>query len=307
MAFKSIKMKRLRWIYISPITRKDIVYLEKNFNFHPLDLKDCREGVQRPKLDIYKDYLFMIFHFPVFDKQTRRVGVKSLNIFMGNNFIITLTNNKIKFLDEYYAKLEGLVKRHLPFDPLKNNSSYMLYKIIDKLYHKDLPVINEIGYYLREVEEEVYSDKNKSATKNLAIIRRNVLNLRRLLEPQLKMVDRLVNMKTSLISERLSVYYDDVHDYLENMWAVLESYRDTLDSLYNSNESLINQKTNEVIKILTIISVALLPMTLVASIYGMNVEGLPFADHPIGLWVIFLLMGAMVGVSIYIAKKNNMI
>lgn len=305
MALKSLTMKKLRWIYISPITKKDLALLEKDFNFHPLDLKDCREGVQQPKIDIYKEYLFMIFHFPVFDKQTRRVGIRSLNIFIGNNFIITLTNNKIKFLDEYYAKLERLVKERLSFDPLKNNSSYMLYKIIDQLFHKHLPAINDIGYYISDVEEEVYSDKNKEATRNLAIIRRNILNLRRLLAPQLKILDRLVDLRATFIPEKLSVYYDDVDDYLENMWSTLESYGDALDSLYNTNESLINQKTNEVIKTLTIISVALLPMTLVASIYGMNVTGLPFANHPIGLWVIFVLMGAIVLGSIYLAKKNK--
>ncbi|MBU0598384.1 magnesium transporter CorA family protein [Patescibacteria group bacterium] len=307
MSLKTVAIFKLRWIHISPISDEDIGYLEQNFRFHNLDLKDCREGVQRPKLDIYKHYLFMIFHFPMFNKQTRRVGIQSLNVFLGEDYLITATNDRDHFLERYFNRFRKSGKRSLHYDPFKNNASYLLYKIIDIMYHRTLPVINEIGVYLSEVEEEVYSHKNKDATTNLSIIRRNILNLRRILEPQLKMVDRLVHMKASFFSEKLSVYYDDVHDYLENMWAALGNYKDTLDGLFNTNESFINQRTNEVIKTLTVISVALLPMTLVASIYGMNVTNLPLADHPIGIWVILFILASIVLASIYFAKRKKII
>ncbi|MFA5134288.1 MAG: magnesium transporter CorA family protein [Patescibacteria group bacterium] len=307
MPIKFNKIYNLRWVHITDITDEDIEYLEENFKFHPLDIKDCREGVQRPKLDIYSGYLFMIYHFPIYDERTRRVHVSSLNVFLGIDYLITLTTEPDKSLNDYFARMQKKVKRGFKFDELKNNPAYLLYKIIDMRYRQSFSVINVVAEQLSVVEEEVYSSRNKAATTNLAIIRRNILNLRRLLEPQIKMIDRLVHLKGQLIPDRLSVYYDDVHDYIENTWAAFEGYRDTVDGLYSTNESMINQKTNEVIKTLTLISVALLPMTLVASIYGMNVEGLPFADHPIGLWVVFVLMGCIVLTSIYFARRNNMI
>jgi len=307
MAIKIATMERMRWVNISPITEKDIGYLGKEFHFHPLDLADCREGSQRSKLDVYRWYLFMILHFPIFDKETRRVGFRSLNVFVGRNYLVTATNDTINRLNDYFQKTEKRIEGQSGKDPLRGSSSFLLYKIIDMLYRRTLPVINEIGHYLSTTEEEIFSGHNKEATADLAIVRRNILNLRRILEPQLKMVDRLVNMKTVVHSEKLSVYYDDVHDYMENMWSILGNYQDTVNGLYSTNESMVNQKTNEVIKILTLISVALLPMTLIASIYGMNVEGLPFADHPIGLWIIFLLMVGIVWAAIYIAKKNRLI
>jgi len=307
MAVKSATIYNLKWIHISAISDEDIGYLEQRFRFHPLDIRDCREGVQRPKLDIYPNYLFMIFHFPVFNPEIRRVTSVPLNVFLGKKFIITLTSEPNDVLESYFSRLRKKTKRTFKYDQLKNSSGYLLYKILDILYHKSLPVINDIGRFLPDVEEEVFSNRNKEATTDLAIIRRNILNLRRVLEPQLFMVGKLVDFKSSLIDDKLSVYFDDVHDYLENIWAALENYSDTIDGLYNTNESLTNQKTNEVIKTLTIISVALLPMTLVSSIYGMNVEGLPFANHPIGLWLIFLVMGIIVAGSIYFARRNNMI
>ncbi|MCH7492042.1 magnesium transporter CorA family protein [Patescibacteria group bacterium] len=307
MPIKSLKIHRLKWINISSLSGEDVKYLEKNFRFHPLDLKDCLEGVQQPKLDIYRDYLFIIFHFPIFDPEKQRISIQSLNVFLGTNYLITITRDSDELLGDIFSKMRKTAKRVVRYDQLKNNSGYLLYKIIDSRYHKSLPIINEMGRYLDEVEEEVYSNKNKEVTLNLAVIRRNIFNLRRILEPQLKMVEKLVNIKNPAIADKLPVYFDDVHDYLVNMWSALENYRDTIDSLYNTNESFINQKTNEVIKMLTIISVALLPMTLIASIYGMNVEGLPFAEHPIGLWLIFLLMAGIVFGSIYFAKKNDII
>jgi len=307
MAIRIAKMLRFRWISICSITEEDIGYLEKHFRFHHLDYKDCYEGVQRPKLDVYKYYLFMIFHFPTFDERTRRVGIRSLNVFLGKNYIVTLSSQKDKYLQGYFLRARKQKRPNVPYHSLINLSGYKLYKILDIEYRKSLRVINEIGRRLSEVEEEVFSEKNKQVTKNLAIIRRNILNLRRILDPQIKMIDRLVNMKSKLVPEALSVYFDDVHDYLENMWSALDNYRDTIDGLYNTNESFINQKTNEVIKMLTVISVALLPVTLIASIYGMNVTGLPLANHPIGLWMVFVIMAGIVAGSIYFAKKKKII
>ncbi|MFZ6036440.1 MAG: magnesium transporter CorA family protein [Patescibacteria group bacterium] len=307
MPVTTLTIHRLRWIHISSLAEADIAFLQKEFDFHPLDLKDCLEGVQRPKLDPYEKYLFMIFHFPEYDQETRRVGIRSLDVFLGKDFLVTITNEPDMFIEDYLVALRKKNHKGFPYDPLKNSAAYLLYKIIDGRYHKTLPVINEVGQYLNEVEEDVYSSRNKAATTNLAIIRRNVLNLRRIMEPQIKMVDRLVNMKNQAISSKLQVYFDDVHDYLENMWSALENYRDFVDSMYDTNESFINQRTNEVIKMLTVISVALLPMTLIASIYGMNVTGLPFADHPIGIWMIFGLMAGIVFGSIYLARRNNII
>lgn len=235
-------MERMRWAHISPITEKDIGYLEKEFHFHPLDLADCRERSQRPKLDVYRRYLFMILHFPVFDKEARRVGFKSLNMFVGRNYLVTATNDTINRLNDYFEKTEKRIEGQSEKGPLKGNSNFLMYKIIDMLYRKTLPVINEIGHYLSTTEEEIFSGHNKEATANLAVVRRNILSLRRVLEPQLKMVDRLVNMKTVVYSKKLSVYYDDVHDYMENMWSILGNYQDTVNGLYSTNESMVQSK-----------------------------------------------------------------
>jgi len=307
MSPRIAKLKNSTWVHISPIREEDIGYLEKHYKFHHLDIKDCKEGVQRPKIDIYDDYIFVIFHFPTYNKKKKRVNIKSLNVFLGRDFLVTLSPEKDRFLESLNLKARNRTKKKISSDIMDNSSAYLLYKILDVLYRKYLPFINKIGEHISVIEDEVFSGKNKSANINLAIRRRNILNLRRILFPQLRIMDKLVEMRNNIIPESMSTYYDDVDDYIENMWSALTNYHDTVDGLYNTNESFINQKTNDVIKYLTIISVALLPLTLIASIYGMNVTGLPFADHPTGLWVIFIIMWAIVIGSIYLAKKKNII
>ncbi|XOU94034.1 MAG: magnesium transporter CorA family protein [Candidatus Kerfeldbacteria bacterium] len=307
MARQVANLPKLNWVHISPVTGEDIGFLEKNYKFHHLDLKDCREGVQRPKIDIYKDYLFIIFHFPIYNKKTKKVNIKPLNVFLGRNFLITLSGDKDRFLENLILRTRKKINKKISQDILDGSSGYLLYKILDVLFRKTLPVVNKIGNQLAVVEHEVYTGKNKEATRDLAISRRNILNLRRILDPQLKIMDKIVEMRNDFLTEVLSTYFDDVDDYIENMWSALDNYREVVDGLYNTNESFINQKTNQVIQVLTIISVALLPLTLIASIYGMNVTGLPFANHPIGIWIIFIVMGGMVAGSIYFAKKNKMI
>ncbi len=307
MARQVANLPKLNWVHISPVADDDIKFLEKNYKFHKLDLKDCREGVQRPKIDIYKDYLFIIFHFPIYNKKTKKVNIKPLNVFLGRDFLITLSGDKDRYLENLSLRARKKTNKKIAPDILDGSPGYLLYKILDVLFRKHLPVVNKIGNQLAVVENEVYSGKNKEATRNLAINRRNILNMRRILDPQLKIMDKIVEMRNDILTEVLSTYFDDVDDYIENMWSALDNYREVVDGLYNTNESFINQKTNQVIQVLTIISVALLPLTLLASIYGMNVVGLPFANHPIGLWIIFIIMGGMVAGSIYYAKKNKMI
>jgi len=307
MPVKKIKLTNFSWVHISDINGQDVGYLESRYRFHHLDFKDCLEGVQRPKIDAYKNYFFMIFHFPTFDGKFRRVGVCPLYVFLGKNYLITACNARDDFLDNFFLRFKKQKKNSHQVDSFRYSSAYLLYKIIDVEFRRSLQIINEIGTRLISVEEEVYSNLNKEATTNLAMMRRNILNVRRILEPQLKTLDRLVDMKSSMMPKQLSVYFDDVDDYVENMWSALESYRDSVDSLYHTNESFINQRTNDVIKMLTTISVALLPLTLLASIYGMNVVGLPFSNHPVGLWIIFIIMIGIVAGSFYFAKKRNVI
>ncbi|MFH0952091.1 MAG: magnesium transporter CorA family protein [Patescibacteria group bacterium] len=307
MSVQIAKAKKLRWIYIERVGNRDIEYLRHNFNFHPLDLKDCSSKTQRPKIDVYPGYLFLVFHFPKYNREKRRVESQQLNIFIGGNYVATVSGPRLPVLSEYYLQWREKTSKGLKYDKLKNNSGYLLYKILSILFNESLPVVDILGLYINKAEEEVYSQDNRDAAREIAVVRRNVMNFRSILEPQNPIIDKLVNIKKHFISIDLSVYYDDIHDYLEKTMMTLNNYKEIINGLHDTNESMISSRTNETMKTLTVISVALLPLTLFASIYGMNISSLPFAEHPFGLWVLFGAMFVFIMVAIYISRRRNLI
>ncbi|MFC1663279.1 magnesium transporter CorA family protein [Patescibacteria group bacterium] len=307
MSVQIARANKLKWTYIERASNRDIEYLRDKFQFHPLDLKDCLSKTQRPKIDVYPAYLFLVFHFPRYDREKRRVESQQLNIFVGRNYVVTVSGPRLPVLAEYYSQWKEKTSKKLIYNKLKNNSGYLLYKIISELFDESLPVIDIIGLYINKVEEDVYSEDSRNAAHEIAVVRRNVMNFRSLLEPQIPIIDKLVNIRKTFLSRDLSVYYDDVHDYIEKTSMTLNNYREIIANLHDTNESIISQRTNDVMKTLTMISVALLPLTLMASIYGMNITGLPFADHPFGLWVVFGIMFIFVVVTVIVSRKKNLI
>ncbi len=305
MSTKIIKTKKLAWVDIENPSERTMRSLRKEYNFHPLDIKDCLGVTQRPKIDVYDKYIFLVLHFPDYNQKTRRIIINELEIFCGRNYLITVHKEKLAVVSKYFSNCKKNLK--IKQEVFKNGSGYLLYKLLDVIFSTYFPAINQIGKDIAETEEEVYEGLTKVAVQNLATLRRNILNLRRLIEPQRLILNILVQLKRKFLAEELDVYFDDIRDRLEKIWAILETDRETIEGLYATNESLLSYRTNEIIKILTIISVALLPLTLFTGIYGMNISGLPFADHPFSVWVIFSIILLAIALFLGYLKKKDWI
>ena len=141
----------------------------------------------------------------------------------------------------------------------------------------------------------------------LARHRRNILNFRRIIDPQRYLVANLSHTRKSFLNEEMSLYFDNVNDYLSKLWSIVEAYKDTLNGLHVTVESLVNQRTNKLISSLTVISVSLLPLTLLSGIYGMNIDRLPFAHQPIFVWGIFVALGLFILLLITIMRRQRRI
>ena len=297
---REVKFRNFTWINIVEPTNKDFDFLEEKYHFHHLAMEDCRISIQQPKIDEYDNYLFMVFHLPRYLKQQRRTVALELNVFLGKNYLITIHNGDLKPLNNYFdqiAKNTAKLKYTMP--------AYLLYEILSTSFNYCFPMLEKIGLSLDRVEDDLYADQSRRTLEELSIIAQDIINFRRVIRPQRYFMKDLDQVKTKFITEKLEFYYEDIADKIDRIWELLDSNKEVVDVLQRTNESLLTQRLNEVMKILTIISVIMLPLTVITGFYGMNVVGLPFAHSAYAAAIVFGLLIFVGVVMLFYFRKRN--
>jgi magnesium transporter len=302
MAIKTIKHHNLTWINIDTVDAEAIAYLKNNFHFHQLDMEDVNTENLTPKLDAYNNYLFAVLQFPHWRPETRTIVPYEIDVFVGEGYVITVEYTKSKEMKNFFYRC--MKKKSIKNEWMNSTSGYLFYRIIEALYTSTQPMLNHIGKHLSQLEEEVFAGKQDPLIiKELGIYRRNILHFRRIIDPQRYIISAFSHTRRSFMDESLSLYFDNVNDYLNKIWAIMGTYKDTVEGLHVTIESIMNFRTNKIISILTAISASLLPLSLLSGIYGMNIVGLPFANNPFWVWMMFLGLLGIIMLVIVVMRK----
>jgi magnesium transporter len=295
----------LTWVNIEGPTEREIEYLAKNYPFHPLDLDDCLSRKQRPKIDEYKDYLFLVLHFPVFNKEARVTTPSQVSVFIGENYLITLHKGELKPLVKLFRECQ--IDEESQQEYLGQGSGYLLYRIIDRLVDYCLPILNKIGDNIEEVEDNIFSSRGTPrAIEGISILRRDVISLRRIIWPMRAVIGSLEPKVRRFTKMDMSVYFGDMIDHVDKIWDGLDEYKEIIEGLNDTHDSLSTNRTNEVMRMLTIIATILLPLTVVASIYGMNIP-LPFQNSTYSLIFVLFIWLTIVGGMLYFFRRHHWI
>ncbi|RPI58666.1 MAG: magnesium/cobalt transporter CorA [Chloroflexi bacterium] len=304
MGVEVLSHRRMTWVNIEKPSPEDMAYLRERYPFHPLDLEDCLSRIERPKVDEYDEYLFIIMQFPVFDSTRRVSRPGEVDIFIGAGYLVSVHDGNLwpiaKFFDDCQAD-EAVRERHMG-----GGASLLLHDIVDRLVDYCFPILYKVDANIREIEEDIFTEDLRGVVQEISWVRRDVISLQRIVKPQIAIVANLEHKDRPFIREELEVYFGDVLDHLYKAWDMLEDHRDVVEGLSDTANVLTSFRINDVIKILTIISVIMLPLTLVSGIYGMNIP-LPLMDHPLAFLFILLLMVAMAGSMILYFKKRRWI
>jgi magnesium transporter len=278
----------LRWINIERPMPVDRAWLEEHFEFHPLDYEDVLSRNQRPKIDEYDDYLFIVLYFPVFDKAVGRLNAAELDIFIGPDYIITLPNTPLPPVEYLFERCRSSeeVRENL----LSKGSGYLLYRIVDDSFDYCFPMLRKIGNKLERLEEDIFEGRAEEVVRDLSNSKQEIINFRKIVRPERAVLRDLERTKQRYLAEDLEVYFDDIVDASERIWDMLENYKEVVEALEDTNESVLSHRVNEVLRVLTAFSVVILPLTLIASIWGMNV-GVPWEGQAHGFWIV---LGGMV-------------
>lgn len=294
-----IKEKNFTWIDFHDPQQIDITYLQENFNIHPLAIEELITPTYQPKIVQYDGCLFLSVHIPLFDTALRTTYPGELDIILTKDHLITAHKHDIyqlsTFLDSL-SKSEG--KRRLHFD---RTPTHLLYQILELLLNSCFPKLNHISSNLDYIETQVFSGNETGMVREISIVKRDILNFRRTLKPQRSIIDSLTQKDHPLIPRDLTIYFQDLIGTNIRIWNILESNKETIEALEATNNSLLSNKLDMTMKVLTIFSAVLLPMTVYTNMLAMSAS-IPFGNNPNAFWIHFAIMLGIATCTVIIFK-----
>jgi magnesium transporter len=280
----------LRWINVDRPRALEQAWLEEHFDFHALDYEDVRSRNQRPKVDEYDDYLFIVLHFPRYDKTVSRLNAAEVDIFVGPDYLITLPNEPLQPISYLFERCRS--NEEFRDSIFSKGPGYLLYKIVDDSVDASFPMLAKMGNKLERIEEEIFEGKGEEVVRDISNVKQEIINFRKVVRPQRTAFRDLERNKARYLAEDLDIYFEDIIDASERVWDLLENYKEVVEGLEATNESALAHRTNETFRILTAISLVFLPLTLIASIWGMNVH-VPGEQSITAFWIIMVVMLAI--------------
>ncbi len=305
MRVNKVTFGDLTWIDIISPTHEETKYLGEVYAFHPLVLEDCLSENQRSKVDEYDDYLFLVLHFPRYYKHDQRLSSEEVDIFIGKNYLITLHEGELKPLVNFFrACLEQEeVRRRF----MNQGSGFLLYEVTRRLFNYCFPMLDKIGTNLGQMERQIFNSRSRKMLEEISRLKLEIINFRKVIKPLRPVIQTLEGVINRFLPEDLEVYFDDITDQIEKIWDLLENSKEVVDSLRETFEANTSYRINNLMRIFTVISVIILPMTLVNGLFSMNVKGIPFAGYSFGFWVtlgITVIPATLIATMMYFRRSE---
>ena len=269
LGLESITNKSLTWVDIQKPTREKMSILEQLYPFHELNIEDCLSKIQIPKVDRYEDHIFVILHFPTIDKEKSIPRTTQLAIFAGFDYLVTVQQGELKPLTEMFQICKVNERQRDSF--MGTSSGYLLHSIIDLLVDDLLHILMKLEGNLDDIEDVVFDEK-VAVAKEISLLRREITTLRRVVIPLKRIILDLSKDIQKFSEEDLTLYFDDVKDHIDKVIEVLEESKETIEIFKDTDFMLSTEKSNKILAVLTILFTLSIPATVVAAIYGMNVN-----------------------------------
>jgi len=276
----------LTWIHLDAPSLESAQELADRFGWHPLDVEDVMSKRQRPKIDDYADegYLFGVLHFPVYDRTIQRLNAAELDIFVGPDYLVTLPAVELLPVTRLFDRCR--IDLEFRAELFSKGSGRLLYEVLDDLFDYCFPILDKIGHKLDSLEDDVFEGRSEEVVRDISNVKQEIISYRKIIKPERSTLRLLERHVERFLPEELELYFDDVVDAAERIWDILDNYKEVVEALEDTNESVISHRQNDVLRILTVFSVVLLPLTLITGFFGMNVR-FPGFDTAWAFWVIF--------------------
>lgn len=291
--------KDLLWLDLIDPSKEEMDILDKVFELHPVTLEDCINTNTRPKIEQFEKYTFIVMHAAATSPRTQRVRTIELNICLGKNYIITIHQEAIQGVE---TALERTRKNSAMMSKGPDN---LLHLVIDSLVDNYMPVLDAMDGKISNIETQVLTNATQKTLNNIFSVKKDILYLRRFIGPQRDTVHFLSRENFHFINPKRRAYFRDVYDNMIFINDTIDTYRDVINGAFDAYLSTISNKTNDIMKMLTIIATIMMPLTLITGIYGMNFHFMPLLTREWGFLAVAILMISIgVGMLAYFKRKE---
>jgi magnesium transporter len=276
--------------------------LKDVFGFHQLAIEDCfNRRTETPKVDDYGEYLFIVAQTVTYFLRTEQLDLTEVDIFLGSNYVVTSRQTEVPSVDDLFHR--ACENHHL----LNRGSDFLAHTILDDIVDQMMPAVEAMDEQIDDLEQRIIEKPDKGLLPEVMVLKRNVLRLRRSILPERDMVNRISRGEFStLIRSEALIFFRDVYDHIVRVEEMLDGLRDIADGAMSSYLSALNNRMNEVMKTLSVVTVIFLPLTLIASIYGTNLDYSPFGiDFQYGFFLMIAGMAAIAGALIVFFRKRG--
>ncbi len=285
-----LSARGLTWVHLDHPDPATANALAERFGWHALDVEDVLSKRQRPKIDEYPDYLFAVLHFPVYDKAIQRLNAAELDLFLGADYLVTLPNVELLPVTRLFHRCEE--DAELRESLFVEGSGRLLYEVLDDLFDYCFPILDKIGHKLDSVEDDMFERRAEDVVRDLSNVKQEIISYRKIIKPERTTLRLLERRVERFLPHELDLYFDDIVDGAERIWDLLDNYKEVVEGLESTNESVISHRQNDVLRVLTVFSAILLPLTLLASVFGMNVD-FPGFGTAVAFWIVVAGMVAV--------------
>lgn len=288
----------------------ELKFLRKNYGFNPLNLEDYINKTQVPKIETYKGYTHIVLDFPYYDggqKTTddkkpllpslpyfptttpqKRILTGHVAFFIGKEYLVVLHDEKTNQIDDIFALCQQALRHREDF--MGEGSVFLFYRLVDVLVDSSLSVVNEVSSTIDYIDRELGDRRPENTVEDISTTRRNIVVFQTMIKPILPIFTDLEKGTYKELNSAMTPFWSNILDHLQKIWERLEDNKELIEGLSVSNESLLTFRTNEIVKFLTVITSISFPFVIVNNLYSMNVVGLPFAQDPWIVWLLFVVI-----------------
>ena len=289
---RTLEKDGITWVNVERPASAELEWLQANYGFHPMALHEGMTHGEMSTIDEFDTYLFLALHFPVFNQQIRLTLAAEVGIFVGQDYLVTMHNGDLAPLVNLFSQCEA--NEEFLAATVRSSTGFLLYNILDALIDHCGSIFAKVEENVDHVELVVFDESSRDLVREISFVRRDVIAYQRIIRHLLRVMEQLEAEEYPYLNVDPELYFGDIVDNIRSIGGELQELKEVIEGLGDAHSTLITHQTNQIIRILTIMSAILLPLSVISSLYGMNVR-LPLAGTPYAFGTVLGIMAGVAG------------